>query len=81
MKLLKTLKLTRYQRNSTQNPVLHRRTKLAAYVIEQIQLVENPNYKFVSLLTFDDDSGETCAIEVGQRVLCWWRMGGIVLFS
>ena len=32
MELLKTLKLTRYQRNFTLNPVLKRRIKLAACV-------------------------------------------------
>ena len=36
MELLKTLKLTQYQRNNRKNPVLQRRIKLAAGIIEQI---------------------------------------------
>ena len=42
MELLKTLKLTRYQRNNSNNPILQRRIKLAAGISEQIQLAENP---------------------------------------
>ena len=75
MELLKTLKLIRYQRNSTRNPVLQRRTKLAAGISEQIQLAENPNYKSHSVQTVADDSGELRKVEVGKRVLRWWRVG------
>ena len=45
MELLKTLKLTQYQRSNKNNPVLQRRIKLAAGISEQILLAENPNYK------------------------------------
>ena len=41
MELLKTLKLTHYQRNPTRNPVLQRRIKLAAGITDQVQLAEN----------------------------------------
>ena len=73
MELLKTLKLTRYQRNNRNNPVLQRRIKLAASITEQIQLAENPNYKQVSVRTVADENGELR--EVGKRVLRWWRVG------
>ena len=75
MELLKTLKLTRYQRSNTNNPVLQRRIKLAAGISEQILLAENPNYKQISVRTVADDNGGVRAVEVGNRVLCWWRMG------
>ena len=75
MELLKTLKLTRYQRNNSNNPVLQRRIKLAAGISEQIQLAENPNYKSYSVRTVADDNGGVRAVEVGKRVLRWWRVG------
>ena len=75
MELLKTLKLTRYQRNSRNNPALERRIKLVARISEQIQLAENPNYKQISVRTVADDSGEIREVEVSKRVLCWWRVG------
>ena len=75
MELLKTLKLTRYQRNNRNNPVLQRRIKLAAGISEQIQLAENPNYKSYSVRTVADDNGGVRAVEVGKRVLRWWRVG------
>jgi hypothetical protein len=75
MELLKTLKLKRYQRNTTRNPVLQRRIKLAAGITEQIQLAENPNYKSYSVRTVADDNGGVRAVEVSKRVLRWWRVG------
>jgi len=75
MELLKTLKLKRYQRNNSNNPVLQRRIKLAAGISEQIQLAENPNYKQISVRTVADDNGGVRAVEVGKRVLRWWRVG------
>ena len=75
MELLKTLKLTQYQRNNTCNPILQRRIKLAAGITEQIQLAENPNYKSYSVRTVADDNGGVRAVEVGKRVLRWWRVG------
>ena len=75
MELLKTLKLTRYQRSNTNNPVLQRRIKLAAGISEQIQLAENPNYKQISVRTVANDSGELRTVEVSKRVLRWWRVG------
>ena len=75
MELLKTLKLTRYQRNSSRNPVLQRRIKLAAGISEQIQLAENPNYKQISVRTVADENGELREVEVSKRVLRWWRVG------
>ena len=75
MELLKTLKLTRYQRSNTSNPVLQRRVKLVARISEQILLAENPNYKSLSVHTVADDSGELREVEVGKRVLRWWRVG------
>ena len=75
MELLKTLKLTRYQRSNTNNPILQRRIKLAAGISEQIQLAENPNYKRISVRTVADDSGDVRAVEVSKRVLRWWRVG------
>ncbi len=75
MELLKTLKLTRYQRSNTNNPVLQRRIKLVARISEQILLAENPNYKSLSVHTVADDSGELREVEVSKRVLCWWRVG------
>ncbi len=75
MKLLKTLKLTQYQRNNTNNPVPQRRIKLAAGITEQIQLAENPNYKSHSVRTVADDSGGMRTVEVSKRVLRWWRVG------
>ena len=74
MELLKTLKLTQYQRNNSVNPVLQRRIKLAAGITEQIQLAENPNYKQISVRTVADDSGEIREVEVSKRVLRWWRV-------
>ena len=74
MELLKTLKLTRYQRNNRNNPVLQRRIKLAAGITEQIQLAENPNYKRISVHTVADDSGDVREVEVSKRVLRWWRV-------
>ena len=71
MELLKTLKLTRYQRNNSNNPVLQRRIKLAAGITEQIQLAENPHYKPISVRTVADDNGGVRAVEVGKRVLRW----------
>ena len=75
MELLKTLKLTRYQRNFTLNPVLKRRIKLAAGISEQIQLAENPHYKAISVRTVADDNGGVREVEVSKRVLRWWRVG------
>ena len=75
MELLKTLKLTQYQRNTTRNPVLQLRIKLASGITEQIQLAENPNYKSHSVRTFADDSGELREVEVSKRVLRWRRVG------
>ena len=75
MELLKTLKLTQYQRNSTNNPVLQRRIKLAAGISEQILLAENPNYKQISVRTVADDNGGLRTVEGGKRVLRWWRVG------
>ena len=75
MELLKTLKLTRYQRNNRNNPILQRRIKLAAGISEQIQLAENPNYKQISVRTVADDSCELREVEVSKRVLRWWRVG------
>ena len=74
MELLKTLKLTRYQRNNRNNPVLQRRIKLAVGISELIQLAKNPNYKQISVRTVADDSGELREVEVSKRVLCWWRV-------
>ena len=75
MELLKTLKLTQYQRSNTNNPALQRRIKLAAGITEQIQLAENPNYKQIIVHTVADDSGDVREVEVGKRVLRWWRVG------
>jgi len=75
MELLKTLKLKRYQRNNSNNPVLQRRIKLAAGISEQIQLAENPNYKQISVRTVTDENGELRKVEVSKRVLRWWRVG------
>ena len=75
MELLKTLKLTQYQRSNTNNPILQRRIKLAAGISEQIQLAQNPNYKSHSVRTVADDSGELREVEVSKRVLRWWRVG------
>ena len=75
MELLKTLKLTQYQRNNRNNPVLQRRIKLVARISEQIQLAENPNYKRISVHTVADDGGELREVEVSKRVLRWWRVG------
>ena len=75
MELLKTLKLTRYQRNFTLNPVLKRRIKLAACVSQQIELAKNPKYKFLSVRTVADDSVGVRTVKVGKRVLCWWPVG------
>ena len=58
MELLKTLKLTRYQRSNTNNPVLQRRIKLAAGISVQIQLAKKPNYEQISVRTVVDNSGE-----------------------
>ena len=74
MELLKTLKLTRYQRNNSNNPILQRRIKLAAGVSEQIQLAQDPYCKRISQRTVADDSGEPREVEVGKRVLRWWRV-------
>ena len=75
MELLKTLKLTQYQRNNSNNPVLQRRIKLAAGITEQIQLAANPNYKQISVRTVADENGELRTVEVSKRVLRWWRVG------
>ena len=75
MELLKTLKLTQYQRSNRNNPALQRRIKLAAGISEQILLAENPNYKSHSVRTVADDSGELREVEVSKRVLRWWRVG------
>ena len=75
MELLKTLKLTRYRQNNSNNPILQRRIKLAAGVSEQIQLAQDPHYKRISQRTVADDSGKLREVEVGKRVLRWWRVG------
>ena len=75
MELLKTLKLTRYQRNNSNNPVLQRRIKLAARITEQIQLAESPNYKQISVRAVAGDSGDVREVEVSKHVLRWWRVG------
>ena len=74
MELLKTLKLTRYQRSNTNNPILQRRIKLAAGISEQIQLAQNPNYKSVNVRAVADDNGGVRAVGVAKRVLRWWYM-------
>ena len=71
MELLNTLKLTQYQRNNTNNPLLQRRAKLAAGIFQQIQLVENPNYKSFNVRTVADDSDGLRTVEVSKRVLRW----------
>ena len=73
MELLKILKLTRYQRNNSNNPILQLRIKLADGVSEQIQLAQDPHYKRISQRTVADDSGEPRKVEV-SRVLRWWRV-------
>ena len=78
MELLKTLKLTRYQRSNANNSILQRRIKLAAGISEQIQLAQNPNYKSHSVCTVADDSGELRTVEVNKRVPRWWRVDGTV---
>ncbi len=75
MELLKTLKLTQYQRNNRNNPALQRRIKLVARISEQILLAENPNYKSLSVRTVADDDGVVRTVEVSKRVLRWWRVG------
>ena len=75
MELLKTLKLTQYQRNNRNNPALERRIKLVARVSEQIELAENPNYKSHSVRTVVDDNDGLRTVEVSKRVLRWWRVG------
>ena len=75
MELLKTLKLTRYQRNTANNPAIQRRIKLAAGITEQILLAANPHYKRISVHTVADDNGGTRKVEVSKRVLRWWRVG------
>ena len=74
MELLKTLKLTRYQRSNTNNPVLQRRIKLAAGISEQVQLAKNPNYKPISVRAVAGDSGDVREVEVSKSVLRWWRV-------
>ena len=74
MELLKTLKLTCYQRNHSKNPILQRRIKLAAGISEQIQLAKNPNYKQISVRTVADYGGELRAVEVSKSALRWWRV-------
>ena len=74
MELLKTLKLTRYQRHNFNNPALQRRIKLADGLSEQIQLAQDLHYKLISQRTVADDSGEPREVEVGKRVLRWWRV-------
>ena len=75
MELLKTLRLTQYQRNNRNNLTLQRRIKLAAGISEQILLAENPNYKPISVRTVADDNGGLREVEVSKRVLRWWRVG------
>ena len=75
MELLKTLKLTQYQRNNWNNPALERRIKLVARISEQIELAENPNYKSHSVRTVVDDNDGLRTVEVSKRVLRWWRVG------
>ena len=75
MELLKTLKLTRYQRNTTHNPALQRRIKLAAGITEQIKLAENPNCNSLNVQTVVDDSCGMRTFEVGKQVLRWWHVG------
>ena len=75
MELLKTLKLTRYQRNNRNNPALERRIKIVARISEQIELAENPNYKSHSVSTVVDDNDGLRTVEVSKRVLRWWRVG------
>ena len=74
MELLKILKLTRYQQNNSNNPILQLRIKLSDGVSEQIQLAQDPCCKRISQLTVADDSGEPREVEVGKRVLRWWRV-------
>ena len=45
MELLKTLKLSQYQRNNRNNPALQRRIKLVVRISGQILLAQDPNYK------------------------------------
>ena len=75
MELPKALKPTRYQRNHSNNTFLQRRIKLAAGISEQIQLAGNPNYRQISVRTVADDSGKLREVEVGKRILRWWRVG------
>ena len=74
MELLKKMKLTQYQCNTTHNPILHLRIKLAASITEQIGLAKNPNNKQISVRTVADDCGELREVEVDKRVLRWWRV-------
>ena len=64
MELLKTLKLTQYQRNTANTSVLQRRIKLAAGISEQILLAENLNDKQVSVHTVADEDGGVRTVEV-----------------
>ena len=74
MELLKILKLTRYQRNNSNNPILQLRIKLSDGVSEQIQLAQDSHHKRISQITVADDSGEPREVEVGNRVLRWWHV-------
>ena len=74
MELLKTLKLTQYQRNNRNNPALERRIKLVARISGQILLAQDPNCKSHSVRTAADDSGELREVEVSIRVLRQWRV-------
>ena len=75
MELLKILKLTRYQQNNSNNPILQLRIKLSDSVSEQIQLAQDPYCKRISQRTVADDSGELREVEVGKRILRWGRVG------
>ena len=65
MELLKTLKLTRYQRSNTNNPVLQRRIKLAGGELRTVEV----NKRVLRWWRVDVDGTVELTVRYGSRVL------------
>ncbi|MCE7506976.1 hypothetical protein LZG75_12125 [Polynucleobacter sp. IMCC30063] len=77
MSTLNTLKLVASKKHATVSPVVHRRSKLAKKIHEQIELCEaqqqGQNYAPKKLKTYTNkQTGERMTVEVNKRIREWF---------
>ena len=80
MALLKSLKLSPYNRN---NSFLKRRRKLIAKIDEQILIATDSNYKPTKTKWVRNEDGTERKLEIPKRIRRWWceQQGGTILLT